>query len=343
MSGRRAGRGGRAGRLARGVAVAVALVGAACRGGDAGDDHPAASPAAGASTTTSGSSAPAGLAELPVPRTEVAGATWEGRLVVAGGLTADGGASALVHTYDAAAGRWEPAPALPVPLHHAALAVVGDRLHAVGGYTNGPGQPWRAQAGMWSLGGGERGWREEPAMPGGPRGALGAAVAGGLLVAAGGEGGGVLARSEVYDPGEGSWRVGPDLALPREHLAVAAAGDRVYAIAGRAGSLDNFRVVQSLDPRRDTEWRDEPEVADPRGGTAAAAVDGRVCVAGGEESAGTIASVECLDGDRWVGAARLARPRHGLAVVALDGRLHAVAGGERPGLFVSGAHEAFDL
>ncbi|MGH9153722.1 MAG: Kelch repeat-containing protein, partial [Acidimicrobiales bacterium] len=153
----------------------------------------------------------------------------------------------------------------------------------------------------------------------------------------------VLARTEVYDPGEGSWRAAPDLALPREHLAVAATGDRVYAIAGRAGSLDNFRVVQSFDPRRDREWRHEPDVADSRGGTAAAAVDGRVCVAGGEEPAGTIATVECLDGERWVRAARLARPRHGLAVMALDGRLHAVAGGERPGLFVSGAHEAFDL
>jgi hypothetical protein len=59
--------------------------------------------------------------------------------------------------------------------------------------------------------------------------------------------------------------------------------------------------------------------------------------------AGTIASVECLDGDGWKVVARLGRPRHGLAVMALAGRLHVVSGGEQPGLFVSGAHEALDL
>lgn len=331
------------GRPARRLAVlaVAAFVLTACRGDDAGDGNPAASPAAGATTTAAALPAPG---ELPVPRTEVAGTTWSGRPVVAGGLTADGGASALVHTYDPLAARWDGVAALPVPLHHAGMAVVNDRLYVVGGYTNGPGAAWVAQAGLWSLGPGERTWREEPAMPAGPRGALGAAASGGLLVAAGGESGGtVLGRTEVYDAKGRAWRPGPDLAVPREHLAVAAAGDRVYAIAGRAGAQGNFRLVQSLDPRTDRAWRDEPEVADSRGGIGAAAVDGRLCVAGGEEPAGTIASVECLDGGRWVSGGRLTRPRHGLAVMALAGRLHVVAGGERPGLFVSGAHEALDV
>ena len=327
---------GRTSRLLAAVLLA-ALAAAGCRAEDADQGRPAASPAGG-------TTAPPVLAELPVPRTEVAGAPWDSRLVVAGGLTLDGAASALAHTYDPEADRWEEAPPLPVPLHHSALAVLGDRVYAVGGYTNGVGGAWQPQSGMWSLGPGEPAWREEAPMPAGPRGALGAAAAGDVLVAAGGESGGtVLGRTEVYDPERGTWRPGPDLAVSREHLAVAAGGDRVYAIAGRAGGLGNFRAVQSLDPRSDREWRDEPEVAHSRGGIGAAAVGDRVCVAGGEEAAGTIASVECLDGDRWVQAARLARPRHGLAVMGVDDRLHVVGGGEQPGLFVSGVHEAFDL
>jgi hypothetical protein len=327
---------GRASRLAAAVLLAV-LATAGCRAEEADEGRPAASPAGG--TTV-----PAELAELPVPRTEVAGATWDGRLVVAGGLTLDGVASALAHAYDPEADGWEEAPPLPVPLHHSALVALGDRLYAVGGYTNGAGGAWEPQAGMWSLGPEENSWREEAPMPGGPRGALGAAAAGDLLVVAGGESGGaVLGRTEVYDSERRAWRTGPDLALPREHLAVAAVGDRVYAIAGRAAGQGNFRAVQSLEPRSDRAWRDEPEVKDSRGGIGAAAVGDRMCVAGGEEPAGTIASVECLDGDRWVQAARLARPRHGLAVVALEDRLHVVGGGEQPGLFVSGVHEAFEL
>ncbi len=66
-------------------------------------------------------------------------------------------------------------------------------------------------------------------------------------------------------------------------------------------------------------------------------------MAGGEEPAGTIASVECLVGDRWERVARLAVPRHGLAVAGLDGRLHVIGGGPQPGLFVSPAHEVVSV
>ena len=329
---------------------------AACNAGDGGDGaRSAASPAAGATTAatvpppalgaaTGTTAAPGALPELPVPRTEVAGATWGGALVVAGGLTAEGAASGLVHVLDEEAGRWEPAPALPVPLHHAGMAVVWDRLWVVGGYAMGPGQTWVPQAAVRSLGAGERVWRDEAPLPGGPRGALGLAATGGFLVAAGGESGGTpLGRTEIYDPEERAWRAGPELAQPREHLAVAAVGERVYAVAGRAAGAGNFVAVESLDPARERTWRPEPPVNHARGGIGAAAVGDRLCVAGGEEDAGTIASVECLDGDGWTVVARLARPRHGLAVMALGGHLHVVSGGERPGLFVSGAHEALDL
>lgn len=335
-------------RLVAAAALAVAVVVClpACND-ETGRERPPASPAAGADPDGEGAGAgEAGeaLAELPVPRTEVAGAAWQDRLVVAGGLTADGGASALVHTFDTAGNRWEEGPKLPVPLHHAAMAVAGDRLYVAGGYTNAPGQPWQALAAVRSIGPGEQAWRDEPALPAGPRGALGMAAAGPLLVATGGEvGGAAVGTTEVYDTASRTWTAGPALALPREHLAVATRGGRAYAIAGRAPDKGNFTAVESFEPAADRAWRAEPDVQDSRGGIAAAAVDGRLCVAGGEEAAGTIASVECLEGDGWARAASLARPRHGLAVVALAGRLHAVAGGEQPGLSVSGAHEAFDL
>lgn len=315
-------------------------VGAACSTADDG------APRAAVTTTPAvptGAGAGAVLAgELPVPRTEVSGVAWQGRLAVAGGLTLDGGASALLHLWDPATGAWTAGPDLPRPLHHAALVTVGGRLYVIGGYTNGPGQDWVPQAGVASLGPGEAGWRSEPPLPS-PRGALAAAEAGGLVVVMGGEAGGTpLATSVVYDAGARAWRDGPALRRAREHLAAASVGGRVFAVAGRAAE-GNFTDVESLDPVVEDAWRAEPDLGRARGGIGAAAVGSALCAAGGEEPAGTIAPVECLRDGEWRPVADLARPRHGLAVMALDDRLHVVAGGEQPGLTVSGIHEVLDV
>lgn len=323
-------------RVRTATLVVVALLAAGCS--DSGDDPPA--PAASTTPTVA-----AALAELPVPRTEVAAAVLGGRIVVAGGLTLDGAASDRVDFYDPAANRWEPAPALPLGLHHSGMAALRDRVFVAGGYTNGAGQEWVSQSRVVSLRAGDRAWREEPAL-GGTRGGLALAAAGGRLVAVGGTDnlGRFLARTEVFAPGQRAWAAGPDMAEPRDHLAAAASGGRVYAIAGRLGGLDtNKATVESWDPVAGGGWRAEPRLNDTRGGTSAAEAGGRPCVAGGEEPAGTIASVECLADGRWSTVAQLRTPRHGLAVAGVGDRLHVIAGGPEPGLFVSSAHEAFTV
>lgn len=282
------------------------------------------------------------LAPLPLARTEVAGTVWRGLVAVVGGITADGAASNQVDLYDPATDRWRSGPALPLLLHHAGTAALGDRLYVVGGYSSrrGLGQP---VATVLSLGPGEDRWREEPSLSA-PRAALGVVAVGDRLVAVGGMPVEGLRRTEVLTPGAGGWRPGPDLLEAREHLALAASGGRVYAIGGRVGSLEsNVRSVESWDPSTPGGWRPEPMLNDSRGGTAASEVGGRPCVAGGEEPAGTIASVECLGADRWERVATLRTARHGLAVVGVGNRLHAIGGGPTPGLSVSDAHEALPL
>ena len=284
-------------------------------------------------------------AELPVPRTEVAAAVLQGKVVVAGGLTEDGAASDRVDVYDPAADRWEPGPPLPLGLHHSGMAAVGDRVYVAGGYTNRQGQDWVAQSRVLSLASGERAWREEPGL-GGARGGLAMASTGPRLVAVGGTDvlGRLLRKTEVFTPGQPGWTAGPDMTQPRDHLAVAASAGRVYAIAGRLGSLEsNQATVESWDPAASAGWRTEPSLNDTRGGTSAAETGGRPCVAGGEEPSGTIASVECLADGRWERVATLRVPRHGLGVVGLGDKLHVIAGGPKPGLFVSGVHEVFAL
>ena len=107
--------------LRRAILLAGALLPAAC----SGDARPATP--AGATTTTGATAAPA-PAELPLARTEVASAVLDGRIVVAGGLTADGGASDRADVYDPVANRWESGPSLPLALHHSGMAALDGRF-----------------------------------------------------------------------------------------------------------------------------------------------------------------------------------------------------------------------
>lgn len=323
------------------MAVAVALLAPGC-GGASGPVHQAGSePVPTASQTR---------APLPPPaRTEVVGAAWNHTVAVVGGMTADGMPSAQVDLYDVATDRWTPAPALPIAVHHAGAGVLGSRLYVVGGYSGGN---WTPQAAVWSLGPGEDRWRGEPPLSA-PRGALAVASLPDALVAVGGVSGPDLVRTEILELGASAWRRGPDLTVAREHLAATAWNGRVYAIAGRAGSLESNRdSVESFAPG-DAGWRAEPKLNHSRGGIGAATVGaapsgiaggGMPCVAGGEEPGDrTVAPVECLRDGAWRVMAQLAVPRHGVAVAA-DGRvLHVIGGGPKPGLHVSDTHEVFEF
>jgi Kelch motif/Galactose oxidase, central domain len=278
-------------------------------------------------------------ASLPVPRTEVTGTAWRGMVVVAGGLTADGAASPLVHAYDARRDQWERLPDLPVALHHTAVGVLAGDLYAVGGYSGR--RPWVPERRVWVLSPGAQSWREGPPLTV-ARGALAVASTDDTLVAVGGVGPfGTHQSAEVLRASPGRWQALPSLATAREHLAATTGPSGVLAIGGRDGGLATNR--NSVEVLTGGGWRPAPALRYARGGIAAATVAGLPCVIGGEEPAGTIAPVECLAGGGWTVVADIAVPRHGLAGVALGRALHVIGGGPRPGLTVSEAHEVLEF
>jgi len=308
-------------------AALVGLVTAAACSGD-GDGGTRTASSAPRSTTTG--------PKLPDARTEVSGASWDGKIAVAGGLTSQQSTDRF-DLFDVAAGTWAPGPALPHHYDHSSLAELGGRLYLVGGYTAALSNPTNE---VFSLGPGESAWVPEPGMAA-RRGALATAASGGKLVAVGGvdENGNVLTSTEIFTPGVG-WSAGPSLNVAREHLAAAVAGDKVYAIAGRNGN-GATKSVESLIVGTD-QWNSEPPVHDARSGMGAATtVSGRMCTGGGEVPAkpDTVPTIECYSRGRWRRVATLEVPRHGLAVVAEGDRVHFVAGGPQPGASFSDAHE----
>ena len=80
-----------------------------------------------------------------------------------------------------------------------------------------------------------------------------------------------------------------------------------------------------------------------RSGIAAAVLDGRIFVVGGEAPSGTFQEVEAYDptSNGWSTYAPMPRARHGLGAVALEGLLYVIAGGPAPGGSASSALDIF--
>lgn len=183
------------------------------------------------------------LPRLARPRGAAAAVAVGDRLVLAGGRDA----SRLVaptEIYDGAA--WHDAAPIPAPRDHLAMASDGRVAFAVGGRRLGP-DALSAQLDRYDPA--TDAWATLAAMPT-ARGGLGAAVAGGRLVAAGGEDSSrTFAQVEAYDVAAGAWSALPDLPSPRHGLALATVGPVVVALVGgvQAGVAPSARA-EALSP-----------------------------------------------------------------------------------------------
>ena len=274
--------------------------------------------------------------DAPEGRTEVTAAAVGGRIVVAGGFSQDGRASAHADLYDPAADRWSRLPDLPIAVHHAMAASDGRRAYVVGGYAIGTALTGASRR-VFSIRPGESRWSELPRLPV-SRAAGGAAVVGGRLYVVGGTFGAtpqLARRSFVLDLRTRRWTAFAGVPQQREHLGAAALGDRIYVLGGRTAAA-RFKRADAWDvsERRWVRVRDMPTA---RGGTSATARNGRLVSIGGESSAGTNREVEEFDPrtGRWRQLAPLPEGRHGLGAAAVGRRLMVLMGGPQPGLTVS--------
>ena len=314
------------GLAATGAGAALALI--------LGGDGERSSPAAAAEHWST-------LARSTLARTEVAAARIGDGAYVVGGFAAPGGATSdVVERYDLRSDRWTRVRPIPQAVNHAAAVAYAGALYVIGGYTAASGLAAETNA-LWRYAPAADRWTKLRGAPT-ARGALVAGVIGDRLYVAGGaRGGAALATLEIYDFERRRWSRGPAMRTGREHLAGTVHGGAFYVLAGRAGSLDNFRVAERYVPAR-RRWERLPALRKARGGIAAATVGRRIVVVGGEERAGTIAEVESFDPRtrRWRFEPRLRTPRHGLGAVSHRGRVVVLEGGPRPGLSYSDAAEA---
>jgi N-acetylneuraminic acid mutarotase len=274
------------------------------------------------------------LPAAPDARTEVVGAALGGRVVVAGGLRADGAASARVDLYDPKRERWLRLPDLPEAVHHAMAATRRDRLYVAGGYRRASTSDEISRR-AWVLY--DRRWHALPPLPEG-RAAGGAAIVRNRLYVIGGVGPAGLARSSLYlDLRTLRWSAFRGLPVPREHLGVTALRGRLYAVGGRTAGLDTNTSHADVYDTVARHWSRLPNAPTPRGGNAATAAAGKVVTMGGEQPEGTIREVDAYDPEsgRWRSLPRSPKPRHGVGVVGIGRTVYQALGGPKPGLTVS--------
>lgn len=272
---------------------------------------------------------PAGPA-LAAARQEIAAAVLDGAIVAIGGFGADRGTLGSVEAWRPGTAAWQAWPALPVPVHHPAAAVVAGRLMVVGGY-RGPGlagatdavQVFDPAVGRWTLG---------PPLPT-ARGSASAAVLEGRLVVVGGARDGVsVGDVAAFDPVAGAWHALPPLPTPRDHLGVAVLDGRLHAVGGRDGTRDLALAAHEVfDPVRGA-WTTASPMPTGRSGHAVAAVDGCLVALGGEGNPaapdGMFADVERYHpvAAAWTRLPPMATPLHGAGAVVVDGALWLVGG-----------------
>ena len=123
-----------------------------------------------------------------------------------------------------------------------------------------------------------------------------------------------------------------------------AAGGRFYAVGGRIdGSYArNLATNEAYDPAADR-WDERAPMPTARSGIAAALLEGRIFIVGGEAPSGTFHQVEAYDAasNGWTSHLRMPTARHGLGAVAVAGRIYVISGGPRPGASSSAANEVF--
>jgi N-acetylneuraminic acid mutarotase len=142
----------------------------------------------------------------------------------------------------------------------------------------------------------------------------------------------------------GRWTVMAAMPAPRQEVAVAALGDRVWVIGGFGGASEPVDTVQTFNPAENA-WETRAPLPVAVHHAAAAVVGDRLFVIGGF-TGGRVrwtavdTVYEFLPArERWEARAAMPTPRGALAVTVLGGRVHALGGS---GEGVSNAHEVYD-
>ncbi|MBV9513159.1 MAG: protein kinase, partial [Mycobacteriaceae bacterium] len=267
------------------------------------------------------------LPHLLQPRAAAAAAVIGDRIIVTGGVNADG---ALLNTTEIFDGNtWTLGAPIPTPRQMLAAASDAKLMYAVGGNANTDVKTVEAYDPAANT------WTPLADLPE-PRSDLGVTIADGRLVAVGGlSAGRVLKSVAAFDLVAKVWAGLPDMAMARHGMAVAAVGKSVYAIGGSSdggdAQLTSSAEALKLAPRKlqpAAQWRTLPDAPTPRLMMAWTVLDGKVWVIGGMRDGAALKTVQSYDPQTgaWAPGPDLPIPLHHAAAATYHGEVVVVGG-----------------
>jgi serine/threonine protein kinase/N-acetylneuraminic acid mutarotase len=269
--------------------------------------------------------------ELPhmlQPRAAAAAAAVGDRIVVTGGVDANG---ALLNTTEIFDGdSWTLGAPIPTARQMLAAASDGKLVYAVGG-TNGNSDLATVEAYDPAA----KTWTPLPDLSQ-PRSDLGVAIADQRLVAVGGLSAGRVVKSvAALDLVAKTWDGLPDMQTARHGLAVDAVEKSVYAIGGSAGVGDDQATASAealqLPARRiqpAPQWRSPPDAPTDRLMMAWAVLNDKIWITGGLRNGVALRTVESYDPrtGAWQTGPPLPIPLHHAAAASYRGEVVVLGG-----------------
>ena len=150
----------------------------------------------------------------------------------------------------------------------------------------------------------------------------------------------VLAQDGVLE------RMKKPLSAPRNEVALAAVGGKVYVVGGSVGG-DAVPLIDEYDPPSDGVARDARPMPKGLDHLGVAVIGGKIITVGGfigSVHRGAVSDVYEYDpaANTWRALAPMKNPRGSVGVAVLDGKVHAIGGRGVDNTFTVGTHEVFD-
>ena len=227
------------------------------------------------------------LTPLSEPRSRMAIAYLENKLVSLGGETTGGQLTDAVEIYDVTRNDWSKSVALPVPLSNSAAAVISDTIYVAGGTElTGEGNEAKVSNGLlyWSLG--QPGWTRLVDLPNPLAGAALVADAESLYLIGGWDG--QQMHDEVWrlvlpaaDGSLPAWQLLTRLPSAKAFVGAALVDQQLYVVGGSDGQKSDGLTARF--DLKTNEWKELKPLPNPWLGFALVYDGSALFVLGGDE------------------------------------------------------------